>query len=185
MDIVKYLGRCRPQDVAGIGTVKFFDNTSTKQFGFLDSDQGDVYIHGTRAVELVAGSSDEPEMIKADVNPDDSLMHPPKRGDKVVFVAEKGPRGLRSIRWLFISEEELSIILAKISARPLYRLMRRKGHRIASGFPGDNIGRVSVQWEGKNVSEVKYTVYDNESGAIYFQIFNPITKEWEKCGDPR
>lgn len=179
--VIRVLGRVTPKTIYGVGTVKFYDNTSGKQFGFIQTTQNtDVFIHGSRCVELVAGYEDLPLKVGAG-RVDGVLVFPPKRNDQVLFIAEQGPKNIRAVVWTKWDEEEYEAILQEIRDRPLYRLIKRKGHKLASKLWNQN--EKTTIWTGKNPFDRTERLYDNNDGAIYFEV--KTQNGWESCEDPR
>jgi hypothetical protein len=183
-EIIKNLGRVKVKDVVGVGVVKFYNNKVDKQFGFLASDKGDIFIHGSHAIEFICGDEDHPVTIGAELGPNGSMLNPPRRGDQVVFIAEKGPRGLRAIKWVKYSKEEYQAIIDEINNKPVYRLVHRRGP--AQLFGGHNL---KVLWVGKNLSNLRQKyhapLYDNNEGALFFEKLLTDTDQWDSCDDPR
>lgn len=69
------------------GTVKFFNNSSNKLFGFIKSDSGsgDVFFH------FNSGPEGNTRM--------------PQKGDRLVFDTERSMRGLKAAKWAFEGQE--------------------------------------------------------------------------------
>lgn len=193
MEVTDVFGKVNPRTIVGMATVRFYDNDPTKQFGFLGSDDGkEIFFHGTRAAQIGCIGDDKPGLIDPTLNPDKSMMFPPRRGEKVVYHAEEGPRGWRALRWARFDQIEYDSILKEIEDRLTFRLVERKGHRIQSKkFKSDSSG-IKILWEGKNLSEVRknfplprYRTFDTDNGAIYFEVLDIVTQEWSVADDPR
>ena len=72
------------------GTVKFFNNSPNKLFGFIKSDNGsDVFFHFNNGPE--------------------GNTRMPQKGDLLVFDAERSMRGLKAAQWTF-EGQELSVV---------------------------------------------------------------------------
>ena len=69
------------------GTVKFFNNTSDKLFGFIETEDGDVFFHFN--------------------NGPDGNTRMPRKGDRLAFEVKPSPRGPKATAWVF--EEKATI----------------------------------------------------------------------------
>lgn len=192
-EVLQIIGKPKKSEVVGFGTVKFYSNDPAKQFGFMASDSGDVFIHGSRCYKLANNGSDLPGLGFADKTVEGSLLDPPKRNDSVLFVAETGPRGLRAVRWVKWADDIVETVLDEILNRPKYQLIRRIGGPIGEmelALGADK--RLFVDWEGCDIKELqkkfpqsRYPTFDSDDGALYFAQQNKETLVWEYCDDPR
>jgi len=191
-DVIGLLGRKLHKDISGFGEVKFYDNAPEKEFGFLSSTDGDVFIHGSRGYEFSESDGDFPVLVIPDRNPNKSLSNPPRRGDTILFIAEQGPRGFRSTKWVKWVESEFLATIEKMDARPIIRLMERRGHKCQSPLMrGGNDGYFE-KWKGSVLDQLRekfpknrFRIEESSDYAMYFEILNTITNEWEPHHDPR
>lgn len=192
-EVVQIIGKPKKSEIAGFGTVKFYANEPNKQFGFMSSESEDVFFHGSRCYQLANNGTDLPGLTHASKTVEQSLIDPPKRGDTILFVAESGPRGLRATRWVKWSEDILETVLDEIVEQPKYQLIERIGPAIKEGeLVLGSEKRLIVRWEGQELpglrfeySQKKYPCRENETGALFFKVFNQETQEWVICPDPR
>lgn len=187
-EIIKIIGKPKKSEVVGFGTVKFYSNDPNKQFGFLAAEIGDVFVHGSRCYQLANNGTQTPGLSFASRTVEGSLLDPPKRGEQVLFVAEGGPKGHRSVRWVKWSDDILDTILDEIGQQPSYQLVERNGPETEELVLGEN--RFNVLWEGKCLEELRsnfpkfqYPIFNDDSGALYF--LSDEQGEWQHCKDPR
>jgi len=185
-NVLEIIGKPNAEQCVGFGTVKFYANEPNKQFGFISSEHGDIYIHGSRCYRLADVGKDLPRLGEPERIAEGSLLDPPKRKNSVLFVAESDNRGgLRAVRWVKWSDAILQAVLDEICDRPKYQLVERKGPAGQLQF-----GSMSVLWEGTDLEQVRrrfpkrrIVLHDTDEGALYFTTFQD--DEWIPCGDPR
>jgi hypothetical protein len=192
-EVLQIIGKPKKSEVAGFGTVKFYANEPDKQFGFMASEAGDVFFHGSRCYQLANNGTDLPGLGQAAKTVEGALLDPPKRNDQVLFVAEPGPRGLRAVRWVKWSDDILDTVLDEITNRPTYQLVERVGPPINEGELVLGTDRkLEVKWEGQDLKDLKrrfsktrYPVRDDDTGALYFLVQGDNSEDWNPCNDPR
>ncbi len=170
--------------MCGTGAVKNFKLDPKGGYGFIVVEGSEnIIFHGTRGVVPFFSGDDNPGLFPWNPRKNDV----PQMGNHILYAAEVTPKGMRAVAWSLWRPAEWRAIGALIEARPLYRLMRRKGPRIQSTkFKVEGHGFQTI-WEGKNPMMAPRTrLINREDEAIYFLEYQPSTQQWvETDYDPR
>ena len=170
--------------VCGSGLVKNFRDDPRGGYGFIDVEgSANIIFHGTRGVVPFFSGDDNPGLFPW--NPRVNVF--PELGMHILYSAESTPRGMRAMSWMLWNPQEWKSIAELIEARPLFRLMRRKGPRIQSLKFAKEAGHGrTVLWQGKNVLMAPKTrLIDLEDEGVYWEQFE-ATDQWVKTDfDPR
>ena len=170
--------------IAGTGAVKNFKLDPKGGYGFIVVEGSEnIIFHGTRGVVPFFAGDDNPGLFPWNPRKNDV----PQMGNHILYAAEVTPKGLRAVCWMLWRPAEWKAIAELIEARPLFRLMRRKGPKIQSTkFKVEGQG-FSTIWQGKNVMLAPRTrLVNREDEAVYFEEYQLGTNQWvETDYDPR
>jgi len=167
--------------ICGVGMVKRFNVDARGGWGFITVESSeDVIFHASRGLVPFFSGDDNPGLI-----PWNSKVHQlPQAGNQILFAAEVSPKGMRAVAWMLWKPTEWRLISEMIEARPMFRLIRRKGPRIQGKFKGEGHGTQTV-WQGKNVlTAPKNRLTDTDDEGLHFEQME--TGQWVKTDfDPR
>jgi hypothetical protein len=173
-ELLEVIGFPTVSQKVGIGKVKFYD--PNKQFGFVTSEFGDVFIHGDQCHRLVDNGTETPGLGQPQRTIEGILFNKPKRGDDILFIAEVSTKkGYQAIRWVIWTTEMIDTITTQILNRPVYQLVKTNTDEL-------QIGSSRVLWEGHDLMELKSSYPKHRhpvTESIYFLLDN------QKCKDPR
>jgi cold shock CspA family protein len=166
------------------GTIVYY--SLADNFGFIapDGTAGDrdsnVFFHNTRQVTYACNGGDKPV--------EDGWLRHPKRGERVVFVAETGKRGQRAVKWGFLESYEQALLACR--SRPVYRFRERKGRIPISRLQPR--AEYMLIWEGRDLTDLRrlysvrmYPTHNAEWSARFFEKLDEETGKWIECDDPR
>jgi hypothetical protein len=168
------------------GIVKFFDVAPTKQFGFITYNGSEIFFHQSYGGVMACLGGDTPVFVKMPV------ARIPKASDTLLFEMDRGNRGFRATAWAF--PETLIEAQKQIEARPIYRLVERRGFaKVYGRLYRDTRPKYEVLWEGKNLTEVKslfpkdkFPIVEEDMFARYFKVFTADKSQLlDYEGDPR
>jgi cold shock CspA family protein len=98
------------------GTIDWFNGTKGYGVAKIDVSEEEVFLHLNHFSDIKEGQN-KPQFVG------NCARRPNlQKGDKVTFVTEEGPRGLRARQWGLRLAYDAT--LAKIQTRPMYRIIR-------------------------------------------------------------
>jgi cold shock CspA family protein len=162
------------------GVVTFYKSDEGCKYGFiLPSDGTDpVFFHNTRQCTFVYDGNSEPGQR--------GWINEPQKGQKVVFIENKGPRGPRASLWG--DADNYDSVKKEWDGRKRYRLRQRHGPKKLSRLHPHP--EMRTMWEGDNLYELRhnysknhYHVYDRPDAAMFFEVYE--NNCWTPCEDPR
>jgi hypothetical protein len=172
---------CWSADTIWSGVIVYFNGSNGKHFGFIlpDEQEDTVFFHNTRQKKYVCDGGPEPKL--KDWWTDEAV-----KGERVCFVEEKSPKGLRAKWW--VKESTYIEALEDCSRLKTYRLRQRIGMKSLSRLQPKP--EVRTLWEGKDLSELRlrysksvYILSDGETMGMFFQVLED--GKWVISDDPR
>lgn len=170
------------------GTVYHFNNDPTKMFGFIKPDAiksgegATVFFHIDRQREFMCDGGDVPILT--------GWTGEPRKGDRVVYEADEGPKGPRVNFWA--QQASYLAALEACANRPTYRFRQRAGRLPMSRL--HEKPTYTLLWTGNDLSQLRksyskstYNCCNEEHMARYFEVasIQNDTLVWEPCDDPR
>lgn len=145
-ELLQIIGKPTAKEKAIMGVVTYFKES--EQYGFMKTDIGDVFFHASRGYALSDNGTDIPGLSKPTLTTDGFLLIPPKRGSKILTIAQPSKKGLQAVRWVDCSDDIMQAVLDDILNRPNYEVVSTKGSKL-------DIGSAKVLWKGSNLDFLK------------------------------